>query len=400
MDLSLSPETTKLLGELREWSMSELRPYAREADRTHSVPEGAVRALETCPVQTSPFGGRVEYPRRGEPSFVASETDGTYVLSYAVAEELVYGDVLALVITKGNGIGGKVVSLMGNDEQKDRWAGGLDRGEFHYSGFALTEPHCGSDAAALRTTAVRDGDTFILNGHKQFCTGGAISDFVVVFATVDATQGSRGIRGFVVPKGTPGFNVIRANETKLGSRVFSTSELGLENVVVPVENVLGWPDPDAAGFVKAMETLNSTRGSVAAMATGLAQAAVDQAASYLEKNRTSFSIARAARFAEELERLNAALMTNRYLARRVAWRIDEGLPHASQASMAKAYAAPLAERVVARVLQLMGPDGYSEEYLVEKWHRDLKIQDIWEGTGNIQRIVISRALGRTGFEPA
>lgn len=392
MDLSLSTETTKLLAEIREWSMSELRPYAREADRTHSIPEGAIRALATCPVQTSPFGGRVEYPRRNDPSFVVSETDGSYVLSYAVAEEMVYGDVLALVIAKGNGIGGKVVSLLGNDEQKDRWAGGLDRGEFHYSGFALTEPHCGSDAAALRTTAVRDGDHFVINGHKQFCTGGSISDFVVVFATVDPDQGSRGIRAFVVPRGTPGFDIIRANETKLGSRVFSTSELSFQNAAVPVENMLGWPEPEASGFVKAMETLNSTRGSVASMATGLAQAAVDQAASYLAKNRTSFSVGRAARFADELERMNAALDTNRHLARRVAWRIDQGLPHAKQASMAKAYACPLAERITARVLQLMGPDGYSEEYLVEKWHRDLKIQDIWEGTGNIQRVVISRSL--------
>ncbi|WP_020498678.1 acyl-CoA dehydrogenase family protein [Sciscionella marina] len=400
MDLSLSPETTKLLAELREWSLSELRPFAREADRTHSVPEGAVRALATCPVQTSPFGGRVEYPRRTDPSFVASESDGSYVLSYAVAEEMVYGDVLALVITKGNGIGGKVVNLMGNDEQIERWAGGMDRGEFHYSGFALTEPHCGSDAAALRTTAVRDGDHYVINGHKQFCTGGSISDFVVVFATVDPEQGSRGIRGFVVPKDTPGFNVVRANESKLGSRVFSTSELGLENLVVPAENMLGWPNPDAAGFVKAMETLNSTRGSVASMATGLAQAAVDEAASYLAKNRTAFSVARAARFNDELDRMNTALTTNRHLARRVAWRVDQGLPHASHASMAKAYAPQVAERVVARVLQLMGPDGYSEDCLVEKWHRDLKIQDIWEGTGNIQRIVISRSLGSGEYQPA
>lgn len=390
MDLSLSPATTSLLGELREWSLSEIRPFARETDRIHTIPEGAAKALETCPMQTSPFGGRVEYPTRTGRVFTTSERDGSYVLSYAVAEEMAYGDVLTLVLTKGNGIGGKVVRLLGNPEQIEQWADGLDRGEFSYSGFALTEPHCGSDATALKTTAVRDGDTFILNGHKQFCTGGAIADFIVVFATMDPALGSRGIRGFVVPKGTPGLNILRANENKLGSRIFITSELGLDNVVIPVENCLGWPAPAASGFASAMNTLNSSRGSVASLSVGIAQAAVDQCRSYLKAQHSSLSIPRARRIEDELDRMDAALHTGRYLARQAAWRIDQGLSHAREASLAKAYAPPMAERIVGRVLQLMGPDGYSEEYLVEKWYRDIKIQDIWEGTGNVQRMIITR----------
>ena len=396
MDLNLTAPTKALLGELREWGISEIRPLARETDRTHTIPDAAWKALEHAPMQTSPFGGRIDYPERFGPMLTTGK-DGSYALAYACAEEMVYGDVLTLVLAKGNGIGGKVVRLMGNPEQVERWADGMDRGEFAYSGFALTEPHCGSDASALKTTAVRDGDTWVINGHKQFCTGGAISDFIVVFATIDPTARAKGIRGFVVPKGTPGLTILRANENKMGSRVFITSELSLENVVVPAENMLGYPDPDANGFVTAMNTLNSSRGSVASMSAGIAQAAVDQGRDYFKANRTGFSVARAARFDDELERMDAAIQSIRYLSRRTAWRVDQGLPHAREASLAKAYAPPLAEKVIGRVLQWMGPDGYSEEFLVEKWYRDIKIQDIWEGTGNVQRMIITRTAGQASI---
>lgn len=384
MDLTLTPATKALLADIRDWSMSEIRPLARETDRTHTIPEAGLKALENGPLRTSPFGGRIDYPERYAPLFEQGK-DGAYMLAFACAEEMIYGDVLTLVLAKGNGIGGKVVRMMGNDAQVECWADSFD-----YSGFALTEPHCGSDAAALTTTAVRDGDTWIINGHKQFCTGGAISDYIVVFATIDPSQRARGIRGFIVPKGTPGLTIIRANENKMGSRVFITSELGLENCRIPAENLLGWPDPDESGFVTAMNTLNSTRGSVAAMSSGLAQAAVDQGRLYLDANRTSFSVQRAARFDDELERMDAAIQNIRLMTRRVAWKLDHNLPHAREASLAKAYAPPVAEKIIGRVLQWMGPDGYSEEHLVEKWYRDIKIQDIWEGTGNIQRVVLTR----------
>jgi alkylation response protein AidB-like acyl-CoA dehydrogenase len=136
------------------------------------------------------------------------------------------------------------------------------------------------------------------------------------------------------------------------------------------------------------------------MSVGLAQAAVDQGRVYLKANRTALSIPRARRVEDELGRMEAALQTARYLARRVAWRVDNGLTHAREASIAKAYAPPLAERVIGRVLQLMGPDGYSEEYLVEKWYRDVKIQDIWEGTGNVQRMIVTRTHGLAHPVPA
>ncbi|WP_067903050.1 acyl-CoA dehydrogenase family protein [Nocardia vaccinii] len=389
MDLNLSAPTKALLNELREWSISEIRPLARETDRLHAIPEAAQKALANAPLQTSPFGGRIEYPERFGPMLTTGK-DGSYALAYACAEEMVYGDVLSLVLAKGNGIGGKVVRLMGNPEQVAYWADGLDAGEFSYSGFALTEPHCGSDASALKTRAVREGDEWVINGHKQFCTGGAISDFIVVFVTVDPTRRSQGIRGFIVPKGTPGLSIVRANENKMGSRVFITSELSLDDVRIPVENMLGWPTPDVSGFASAMKTLDTTRASVAAMCAGIAQASIDQGRQYLAENRSAFSIQRARRFDDELDRMDSAIQTCRYLARRAAWRVDHALPHGREASLAKAYAPPLAEKVIGRILQWMGPDGYSEEYLVEKWYRDIKIQDIWEGTGNIQRMVITR----------
>lgn len=396
VDLVLAPDTERLVADMRDWAVTEGRSIARAADRLHDVPAGATRILDTCPVDVSPLLGEDIGPGQGpRREFVGRDEDGSHVLGVAVVEQIAYGDMAVLTMLRGNGIGGRVVRILGTPDQVDRWAQGLARGTYRYAGFALTEPGCGSDAASLATTAVRHGDRWVLNGTKVFCSGGAFADYVVVFASIDRTLGDKGIRAFIVEAGTPGFTVTKANEVKLGVRGMLTSELTFDDVEVPLDHCLG-DEGEQGGFRAALATLSTTRPLVAAMATGIGQAALDAARTHLLGRRSAFEPRRWARIETEFEHMEQGLMRGRLLALRAAWLMDQGRPHVREASAAKAYACPLAERVCLRALLLMGADGYSEEHLVEKWYRDVKIMDIWEGTGNIQRLVIARAQVKDG----
>ena len=382
----ISPQLQQLADDVRHWSVIELRPFAREADRSHRPPPQAVKAFDVAPFRGNPSAGAVEIdPGRGIP-------EGRYAVATVVTECGIYGDMLFAAANPGGGIGGKAVEVVGTPEQVDKWSGGLARGEFRYSGFGLTEPGAGSDAAALRTTARRDGDRWIINGSKMFCSGGALSDFVVVFATIDRDLGYRGIRAFIVEADAPGFSIAKPNEDKLGCRAMLTSELVFDDVAVPLDQCLGDAETQAKAFGMVLSALNTTRQQVAGMACGIAQAALDEAAPLLRSQRPSFSTARWERIESDLVSMNAAVERGRLLAYRAAWNIDHDLPFGREASMAKAYAPPIAERVCLRVIEMLGADGWSDEFLFEKWYRDVKILDIWEGTGQIHRRAISRSL--------
>jgi acyl-CoA dehydrogenase len=387
MDFAPSPQLARLADDVQEWSVSTLRPYAREADRTHEVPKPVWKAFDDAPFSGNALAGQIEIDdARGVP-------ESNYLAGTTIVERAAYGDMMWIMMSQG--IGGKVVSLVGNPDQIEKWKGGLDRGEYHHSAFALTEPGSGSDAAALRTSARRDGETWVLNGTKMFCTLGAIADWIVVFATIDRSLGYKGIRAFIVERGTPGFTIGKPNEHKLGVRALCTSELVFDNAVVPLDHCLGSPETQADAFRTALNTLNTTRQQVASMSVGIAQAAIDEGRQLLSSRRDGFTARRWDRIEEELDAMTRALNHGRLLARRAAWHIDTGLPYAREASIAKAFAPPLAEKVILRVIEMLGPDGWSEEHLVEKWYRDVKIMDIWEGTGQVHRQTISRHLFAT-----
>ena len=188
MSTRLGAETRRLSDELREWSVHEVRPYAYEADRLHGIPDQARTTLKLCPIQSSPIGGAVDYPRRGEPDFDESGADGRQVLGAAMTEAVVYGDVLAFnLLIRGRGLADRVVRLAGTPEQIERWSMPLERGDYNAMAFAMTEPGGGSDPARMRTSTRRTDDGWVLNGHKHFCSNGATSDLLLVFATVDST---------------------------------------------------------------------------------------------------------------------------------------------------------------------------------------------------------------------
>jgi len=382
--LELAPETAEYARELRAWSVEQLRPHAREADRSHALPAAAVEAYRSRPFKGSPNAESICVPA------LEGTTDGTYVIATTVVEHGSYGDIIFGCLDQ-TGIGAKVVRLTGAPEQIERW-GHTDG----FTGFALTEPEAGSVAAALRTSAVQDGDHWVLNGIKMFCSGGALAEYLVVFATVDRSLGYGGIRSFVVPAATPGFTVVKANEEKLGMRAMCTPLLAFDEVRVPDGNCLGSPDSRHRAFGRALATLNTIRHQVASIAVGLAQAAIDEARPLLHAQRLGYWARRWERIRAGLVAMDAALHNGRLLIRNAAQLLDRGVPFSREASIAKAPVPPLTERIIARLLRILGPDGYSEELPFEKWHRDVKIIDICEGSGQIQRRTISRSLMGSG----
>jgi acyl-CoA dehydrogenase len=386
-DRLLSPATERLRLEVREWAVSVGRRFARECDQLHRLPEAMYAELPSSPIQANPYLGRLLNPLIAESEMGTTEDDSN-VLGVVVTEALAYGDIMMVYLVGGSGIGSKVVSLLGTPEQVARW----DRPDVKHTAFALTEPGCGSDAVALTTSAVRQGDSWVINGQKIFSSFGALAEYVVVFATVDRSQGSRGIRAFVVPAGTPGYRVARANEAKLGLRGSTTSELVFDNVVLPLDHCLGTEADQPHSFATAMRTFNTTRPTVAAQAIGIGQAAADLARSVITEHADQYTPARRERLEQLFDRSDAALDRARLLMYQAAWEADQGGDFQMIASEAKAYGCQVAERVCLRALQLMGSEGYSEQNLIEKWHRDIKITDIYEGTGNIHRLIVSRSL--------
>jgi acyl-CoA dehydrogenase len=303
--------------------------------------------------------------------------------------ELCWGDVgLALSIPR-QGLGNAAITAVGNPEQKERFGG-------VWAAMAITEPGAGSDSANIRTTAQLDGDEFVLNGEKIYVTSGSRADAVVVWATLDRNLGRAAIKSFVVPQGTPGMEVVRLDK-KMGIRASDTASITLTDCRIPKENLLGTSDIDTKkGFSGVMQTFDNTRPVVAAMGVGVARAALEHTRDLLGREgikvRYSGSLLSKRAVEAELIRLEAEWEAGRLLMLKAAWMADNGVPNSTEASMSKAKAARVANEVTLRCVELCGGLGYSERELLEKWARDSKIIDIFEGTQQIQLLIIARRL--------
>ncbi|MFB9923363.1 acyl-CoA dehydrogenase family protein, partial [Amycolatopsis halotolerans] len=307
--------------------------------------------------------------------------------------EMCWGDVGLLLSMPRQGLGNAAIGSVATDEQLERFKG-------LWAAMAITEPGCGSDSAAITTTATEDGDDYILNGEKIFVTSGQRADAVVVWATLDRTKGRAAIKSFVVEKGTPGFEVVRV-EHKLGIRASDTAVLRFENCRVPRENLLGTPEIDTAkGFAGVMQTFDNTRPLVAAMAIGVARAALDETRRVLTEAGVVIDYDRPAltqhAAAATFLQLEADYEAAYLLTLESAWMADNREPNSLQASMAKAKAGRTVVDVTLKCVELAGAYGYTEESLLEKWSRDAKILDIFEGTQQIQQLIVARrVLGKT-----
>ena len=303
--------------------------------------------------------------------------------------ELCWGDIgLALSIPR-QGLGNAAIIAVADSEQKERFDG-------VWAAMAITEPGAGSDSANIRTTARLDGDEWVLNGEKIYVTAGSRADSVVVWATLDRNLGRAAIKSFIVPHGTPGMEVVRLDK-KMGIRASDTASITLTDCRIPKANLLGNPEIDTKkGFGGVMQTFDNTRPVVAGMAVGVARAALEHTRKLLAKEgievRYRGSLFRKSAAEAELIRMEADWEAGRLLMLKAAWMADNGIPNSMEASMSKAKAARVANRVTLRCVELCGGLGYSEDELLEKWERDSKILDIFEGTQQIQLLIIARRL--------
>jgi alkylation response protein AidB-like acyl-CoA dehydrogenase len=378
MDFSLSDEQKALQTTVHDFAENEIRPIAIELDEkgefSWDVVRKAAKLELTCSGVPEEYGG-----------------PGLNMLdNVIIIEELGWGCVGIASAIALNQIAILPVMLAGTEEQKKEYLPRLtDPDEPRLCAFGLTEPEAGSDAASLKTRAVRNGDDYVLNGQKCFITNGGISDFYTIFATVDPEKKYSGITAFILEADTPGFSIGKI-EHKMGMRASQTTELILDDVRVPAANILRG---EGQGFYVAMDVLDTSRPGVGAIGVGLARAAFEEALEY-SKQRVQFGkpICRQQAIGFMLADMATKVDYARLLCYRAAWMIDEGIEAIKESSMAKYVGTDIAMEVCTDAVQIHGGYGYMKEYLVEKLFRDAKILQIVEGTNQIQRLVLSVQL--------
>ncbi|MFP5297558.1 MAG: acyl-CoA dehydrogenase family protein [Actinomycetota bacterium] len=391
IDLSLSPLAERVREMAHAFAQYSLRPVAREMDETGIVPEDLLKTLAAIGI-----GGKAGIPKElGGEDEAGRESSERHLISMIGAEELAWGDAGVVLNIPGPGLAGPAILSAGTPEQQERLLDRFTQDAIRYGALAVTESQAGSDVSGIVTRADRDGDGWVINGSKVFCTNGAKADIVVVLATVDRSLGRAGHKLFVVEKGTPGFTVGKI-EKKMGLRASETAELILDDVHVPMDNLLGGEaalDPKGAGFRGTMKTFDATRPGVAALAIGIGRAAFEYARDWtISELPSTTPPSRRGAIDTLLATTERELTAARILTWRAAWMADHKMSNSAEASMAKAYAPMVARKACEAAIRIMGPDGYSKEHLVEKCFRDVKVYDIFEGTGQIQRVVISRKL--------
>lgn len=377
VDFELTDEQKLMQKVAHEFAEREMRPVALDYDKKGTVPWDVVQKAHDIQLDTA---------------FIPEAYGGGGVTStlthVVVMEELNWGCAGIATGLIGAGLAYLPIIHMGTEDQKKRLLTRFTGPEARLGALCLTEPDAGSDVANLSTTARRDADEWVLNGTKRFITNGGIAEVHIVFATVDKSLGYFGIRGFAVEKGTPGLRMGKV-EDKMGVRASHTAEVVLEDCRVPVDNMLG--SDESTAFYGAMKTLEASRPLVAAGAVGIARAAYEYALDYSRK-RKAFGgpIAKKQSIAFMLADMKTKVDAARLLTWRAAWMLDHGMPMNKEASIAKLFAADIAMEVTTDAVQILGGTGYMKDEPVEKWMRDAKVFQIWEGTSQIQRLVISR----------
>ncbi len=388
INLELPGKLTKIQNMTRMLSMQAFRPITRKYDKAeHEKPVELYPLGEMLRnMSGSVLGGKAESD--AEKSSVKNGSNMTAVLATA---EMSWGDVAMGVSIPGNGLGNAALMAVGTPEQKEKY-GKL------WCAMAITEPSVGSDTAHIGTTARLDGEEWVLNGEKIFVTAGEFCDAIVVWATLDKLLGKRAIKSFIVPKGAPGMQVVRL-EPKMGFRVSDTAAITFTDCRIPKDHVLGSAEiaKDAKQALGgAMQTFDNTRPMVAAMAVGVARAALDLLYEILEKEGVKpgydKSLWNASALEAEIYRMEADYEAARLLALKAAWMADNKQANSKEASMSKAKAGRTGNYITLRCVELCSTLGYSEEYLLEKWARDSKILDIFEGTQQIQLLIVARQV--------
>lgn len=373
----LSDEQVMVRDMARRYAEERLKPFSAEWDATKVFPRDRITEMGELGLMGM---------------LVPEELGGSKIdhVCYAVAiEEIAAGNgPLSTVMSVHNSVGCAPILDYGTPEQQERFLAPMARGEW-LGAFCLTEPHAGSDASAIRTRARKVGDRYVLNGAKQFVTSGKNADVAIVFAVTDPDAGKRGITAFIVPTTSPGY-IVAGIERKLGLNLSDTAQIVLEDLEVPAELRLG---EERQGYKIALSNLEGGRIGIAAQAVGMARAAFEAALAYAQE-RTSFGVALTQHqaVAFRLADMATGIETARQMVLHAAALRDAGQPALREASMAKLYASEMAERVCSDAIQIHGGYGYLADFPVERIYRDVRICQIYEGTSDIQRVVIARSL--------
>lgn len=386
-----------LLDQAHATALNVLRPISRKYDKAeHLYPKELdmlASLLDGMNHAGEGLNAGAAINKRGDHH--ADNINGSNMSTALGIIEMCYGDTGLLLSMPRQGLGNSAIAAVANEEQRERFKG-------TWAAMAITEPGCGSDSAAIRTTATKDGDDYILNGEKIFVTSGERADAVVVWATLDKTRGKAAIKSFVVPKGTPGMTVERL-EYKLGIKASDTASIRFVDCRVPATNLLGHSEIDVAkGFSGVMETFDNTRPLVAAMAVGCAKASLERIQEIfkdiLDPDYTTPYL-QSSHIAAQIYRMEAEWEAARLLTMKATWMADNRQPNSKQASIAKAKAGRICNEITLKCVELAASIGYNEDELLEKWARDSKILDIFEGTQQIQQLIIARReLGKSSNE--
>ncbi|MEM3085652.1 MAG: acyl-CoA dehydrogenase family protein [Halobacteria archaeon] len=421
VDLAFPKELIGLQSMVRSLAQHKLRPIARYYDEhEHEIPwKLIIEAHRMLKAMGGLRGKEAEKSGAASVAGTRGASDGMNSFYAAVlAEEMTWGDAGLAVCLPGPQVGGAAVQAAGTPEQKRRLLGRFPGDKPTWGAFALTEPGCGSDNSAIRTTARRDGDFWVLNGEKIFCTSGNLAldhsnGFVVVWATLDPELGRAGIKPFIVEAGTPGCRISKI-EKKMGLRASPTCSLTLDECRIPLENLLGgaatagaaisdrkpsgeFPEePKTTGFKGVMATFDLTRPLVAAFALGVARAALDFTRDLLKQHgiqvRYGASGSNLTALERDFQQMEVQLHAARLLAWRAAWMGDRKVPNALEAAMAKVKAGASVSFVTQKCAEIGGWHGLSYKHMLEKWFRDAKVNDIYEGTGQVNTLIIARRI--------
>ncbi|ENV33119.1 acyl-CoA dehydrogenase family protein [Acinetobacter gerneri] len=396
MNLQNPKKFKMLLDQAHETALNVLRPISRKYDKAEHAYPKELNMLSAL-LDGMNDGGEglnagAAVGKRGATD--AGNKNGVNMSTALGIIEMCYGDTGLLLSMPRQGLGNSAIAAVANDEQLERFKG-------TWAAMAITEPGCGSDSAAIRTTAIKDGDDYILNGEKIFVTSGERADSVVVWATLDKKLGRAAIKSFVVPKGTPGMTVERL-EHKLGIKASDTAAISFIDCRVPAANLLGNAEIDVAkGFAGVMETFDNTRPLVAAMAVGCAKASLERIKEIFKDQLDDYATPylQTSNIAAQIYRMEAEWEASRLLMLKAAWMADNKKPNSREASIAKAKAGRIGNEITLKCVELAASVGYNEEELLEKWARDSKILDIFEGTQQIQQLIIARReLGKSSSE--
>ncbi len=384
INLELPEELQQLKANTYAFAMDLIRPIARKYDENeHQYPEELEALRPASTARTGESGKKKKKLAEGE--------TGPRMRDAVTIEEIAQADVGLMMTVPNSGPGNIALRGLATDEQMEKFGG-------KWTAFSITEPETGSDSGSVKTTAVLDGDEWVLNGEKIFVTSAERCDNAIVFATVDETAGKAGVKPFMVEKGTPGFTLAKL-EKKMGLRASDTGSFVLSNCRIPKENLLGYSREEkeaTKGFKGAMNFFDGSRPVVGTMATGISRAALDYTKDKMEDNGYDLNYHKNANNISSMEKeyylMEANLEALRLLTWRAFWMIDQRMPNSLEASMCKAKGGRIATQVTQKCCELLGPLGLSTKELVEKWMRDSKIMDIFEGTGQIQHLIIARSI--------